>query len=99
MLQSLSFVVRYIVESNDESMALLGVSLLQQLVQAGIGQVDEEGWQHIVDAFQQGCSFDTLASLLSDQSARWLSSICFAVLSRDAAVRGQSASCPGRLLP
>ena len=64
--------MRYIVESNDESMALLGVNLLQQLVQAALSQLDDKGWQHVVDAFQQGCSFDTLASLLSDQNGRYI---------------------------
>ena len=73
-MQVLSFLVRYIVESNDESMALLGVDLLQQLVQAAISQLDDKGWQHVVDAFQQGCNFDTLASLLSHQDGRYIAS-------------------------
>ena len=84
-MQVLSCLVGYIVESNDESMALLGVSLMQQLVRSAIGQLDNEGWQHIVDAFQQGCSFQSLASLLSNQHNRCADvrkqagCICFAV--------------------
>ena len=70
-LQVLSCLVGYVVESNDESMALLGVSLMQQLAQSAIGQLDDEGWQYVVDAFQQGCSFESLASLLSNQQSRW----------------------------
>ncbi|DBA73285.1 hypothetical protein WJX77_003623 [Trebouxia sp. C0004] len=68
--QVLSLLVRYIVESNDESMALLGVSLLQQLVQSAVTQVNDKGWECIVGAFQQGCSFHSLETLLSDQSPR-----------------------------
>jgi len=69
-MQVLSLLVRYIVESNDENMALLGVSLLQQLVQSAVTQVNDKGWEHIVSAFQQGCSFHSLETLLSDQSTR-----------------------------
>ena len=65
-LQVLSMLVRYIVESNDESMALLGVSLLQQLMQAAAPHIDAEGWEQAVDAFQRGCSFSSLEALLSD---------------------------------
>ncbi|KAL0043362.1 hypothetical protein WJX79_002614 [Trebouxia sp. C0005] len=68
--QVLSLLVRYIVESNDESMALLGVSLLQQLVQSAVTQINDKGWEYIVGAFQQGCSFHSLETLLSDQSTR-----------------------------
>ena len=68
--QVLSFLVRYIVESNDESMALLGVSLLQQLVQAAATEADDKGWDCIISAFQSSCSFNTLESLLSDPPAR-----------------------------
>ena len=59
--------VRYIIESNDESMALLGVSLLQQLMQAAAPRIDAEGWDQAVDAFQRGCSFSSLETLLSDR--------------------------------
>ncbi len=69
-MQVLSLLVRYIVESNDESMALLGVSLLQQLVQSALTQINDKGWECMVSAFQQGCSFHSLETLLSDQSAR-----------------------------
>ncbi len=72
-MQVLSLLVRYIVESNDERMALLGVSLLQQLVQSAVMQVNDKGWQYIVSAFQQGCSFHSLETLLSDQPARSVS--------------------------
>lgn len=68
--QVLSLLVRYIVESNDESMALLGVSLLQQLVQSAVTQINDKGWEYIVGAFQQGCSFHSLETLLSDQPVR-----------------------------
>ena len=68
--QVLSLLVRYVVESNDESMALLGVSLLQQLVQSAVTHVDDKGWECIVGAFQQGCSFHSLETLLSDPPAR-----------------------------
>ena len=57
-------------ESNDESMALLGVSLLQQLVQSAVTQINDKGWEYIVGAFQQGCSFHSLETLLSDQPVR-----------------------------
>ena len=66
-LQVLSMLVHYIVESNDESMALLGVSLLQQLMQAAGPHIDAEGWEQAVDAFQRGCSFSSLETLLSDR--------------------------------
>ena len=72
-MQVLSLSVRYIVESNDERMALLGVSLLQQLVQSAVMQVNDKGWEYIVSAFQQGCSFHSLETLLSDQPARSVS--------------------------
>lgn len=68
--QMLSLLVRYIVDSNDESIALLGVSLLQQLVQAAVMHIDDQGWDCIVGAFQKGCSFDSLRALLSDQPSR-----------------------------
>lgn len=63
----LSILVRYIVESDDESMTLLGVSLLQQLMQAAASHIDAEGWEQAVDAFQKGCSFSSLEMLLSDR--------------------------------
>ena len=66
-VQVLSILVRYIVESNDESMAVLGVSLLQQLMQSAVAQIDTKGWDCIVDAFQSGCSFASLETLLSDR--------------------------------
>lgn len=66
-MQVLSILVRYVVESNDESMAMLGVSLLQQLMQSVAATVDAQGWDCIVDAFQQGCNFSSLESLLSDR--------------------------------
>lgn len=66
-MQVLSILVRYIVESNDESMAMLGVSLLQQLMQAAVTHIDAEGWERAVDAFQDGCSFASLETLLSDR--------------------------------
>ena len=66
----LSLLVRYIVDSNDESMALLGVSLLQQLGQAAVTHIDDQGWDCIVRAFHKGCSFDSLRALLSDQPSR-----------------------------
>ena len=78
-VQVLSVLVRYIVESNDESMAILGVSLLQQLVQAAVTQTDDKGWDCIVTAFQNGCSFDSLQRLLSDEVARYSSS-CYSHL-------------------
>lgn len=66
-LQVLSILVRYIVESNDESMAVLGVSLLQELMQAAVTHLDAEGWERAVDAFETGCSFSSLATLLADR--------------------------------
>ena len=69
-LQVLGVVVRYIVESNDENMALLGVSLLQELVQGAAPHLDDQGWQCIVKAFHTGCSFDSLEKLLSDHPDR-----------------------------
>jgi len=51
-------------------MALLGVSLLQQLVQSAVTQINDKGWECIVSALQQGCSFHSLETLLADQSAR-----------------------------
>lgn len=63
----LSILVRYIVESDDESMSLLGVSLLQQLMQTAASHIDAEGWEQAVDAFQKGCSFSSLETLLSDR--------------------------------
>ena len=66
-LQVLSILVRYIVESNDESMAVLGVSLLQELMLAAVTHIDAEGWERAVDAFERGCSFSSLESLLADR--------------------------------
>lgn len=54
-------------ESDDESITLLGVSLLQQLMQAAASHIDAEGWEQAVDAFQKGCSFSSLETLLSDR--------------------------------
>jgi hypothetical protein len=51
-------------------MALLGVSLLQQLVQSAVTQINDKGWECIISALQQGCSFHSLETLLADQSAR-----------------------------
>lgn len=65
--QVLSILVRYIVESNDESMAVLGVSLLQELMQAAVTHLDAEGWERAVDAFETGCSFSSLETLLADR--------------------------------
>ena len=65
--QVLLILMRYIVESNDESMALLGVGLLQQLMQSAVAQLDAQGWEYVVDAFQEGCSFSSLQTLLSDR--------------------------------
>ena len=66
-LQVLSILVRYIVESNDESMAVLGVSLLQELMLAAVTRIDAEGWERAVDAFERGCSFSSWESLLADR--------------------------------
>lgn len=66
-MQVLSILVGYIVESNDESMAVLGVSLLQQLMQAAVGHIDAEGWERAVDAFESGCSFSSFETLFADR--------------------------------
>ena len=67
LLQVLSVLVRYIVESNDELMAVLGVSLLQQLTEAAVPELDEAGWLAITAAFKKACSFDSLQKLLANE--------------------------------
>ena len=66
-VQVLSVLVRYIVKSNDELMAVLGVSLLQQLTEAAVTELDETGWLAITAAFKKACSFDSLQKLLANE--------------------------------
>lgn len=70
MLQVLLVLVRYVGESNDELMAVLGVSLLQQLAQEAVPVLDEAGWLAVADAFAKACSFENLQSLLGNESLR-----------------------------
>ncbi|KAL3134912.1 hypothetical protein ABBQ32_007876 [Trebouxia sp. C0010 RCD-2024] len=85
--QVLSILVRYIVESNDESMAVLGVSLLQELMQAAVTHLDAEGWERAVDAFETGCSFSSLETLLADRPSSESHNVIVGSLPRSDALR------------
>ena len=56
--------------SNDELMAVLGVSLLQQLTEEAVPVLDEAGWLAVADAFAKACSFENLQSLLGGDTLR-----------------------------
>lgn len=66
-MQVLSVLVGYVVESNDELMAVLGVSLMQQLTEAATAELDEPGWLAITAAFKKACSFESLRRLLANE--------------------------------
>ena len=64
-LQVLTLVVRYILQSEDEAMALLGVNLLQELVGQMAPAADEAAWQAIIAECRRACSARALLVLLA----------------------------------
>ena len=61
----LTLVVRYILQSEDEAMALLGVNFLQELVGQMAPAADGAAWQAIITECRRACSARALLVLLA----------------------------------
>ncbi|KAK9804748.1 hypothetical protein WJX72_003264 [[Myrmecia] bisecta] len=92
--QLLSLLVRYIMQS-DEGMAVLGVQLLQQLVETLAARLDAAGWQVVLKSLSMAASADHLQSLINPAARVIKTEATSALVEPDLALLAYVPTAPG----